>query len=99
MATFRDLFANFDSFESELTGVYPASDSGAVCVEYRNRAQLVDGTEYTNDNVAIFIFEDGLIREYHDYYDPRRFQAVVDALPKEKPNSARQTAPPTGGSR
>ena len=99
VATFRDLFANFDSFESELTGVYPASDSGAVCVEYRNRAQLVDGTEYTNDNVAIFIFEDGLIREYHDYYDPRRFQAVVDALPKEKPNSARETAPPTGGSR
>jgi uncharacterized protein len=31
----------------------------------------------------VFLFEDGLIREYHDYFDPRRFQVVVDALPKE----------------
>jgi dienelactone hydrolase/ketosteroid isomerase-like protein len=99
VATFGDLFAHFDSFESELTGVYPASNSGAVCVEYRNRARLVDGTEYTNDNVAIFIFEDGLIREYHDYYDPRRFQTVVDALSKETPNSVREIAPRTRGSR
>jgi hypothetical protein len=50
---FQDLFANFDSFESELTGVYPAADSDAVCVEYRNRAVLVGGTEYTNENIAV----------------------------------------------
>lgn len=78
---FRALFANFESFESELTGVYPAADSDAVCVEYSNRAVLVDGTTYTNDNIAVFRFEDGLIREYHDYFDPRRFQVVVNALP------------------
>jgi ketosteroid isomerase-like protein len=40
----------------------------------------VSGTEYTNDNIAVFRFRDGLIAEYHDYFDPRRFQAVVDAL-------------------
>ena len=77
---FRELFANFDSFESTLTGVYPSADSDAVCVEYRNRATLVGGTEYTNDNIAVFLFRDGLISAYHDYFDPRRFQVVVDAL-------------------
>jgi uncharacterized protein len=81
LAGFRQLFANFDSFDTELTGVYPAADSDAVCVEYRARAVLVGGTEYTNDNIAVFLFEDGLIRDYHDYFDPRRFQVVVDALP------------------
>jgi uncharacterized protein len=78
---FRNLFGNFESFESEITGVYPASDSDAVCVEYRNRATLVGGTVYTNENIAVFRFRDGLISEYHDYFDPRRFQTVVDALP------------------
>jgi uncharacterized protein len=29
---FRDLFANFASFDPELTGVYPAADSDAVVV-------------------------------------------------------------------
>jgi hypothetical protein len=42
---------------------------------------LTDGTEYTNDNIAVFRFEDGLISAYHDYFDPRRFQTVVDAVP------------------
>jgi len=78
---FRGLLANFESFESELTGVYPAVDSETVCVEYRNRAVIVGGVEYTNQNIAVFVFEDGLIIEYHDYFDPRRFQTVVDALP------------------
>jgi ketosteroid isomerase-like protein len=77
---FRGLMANFESFESVLTGVYPAADSDAVCVEYSNRAVLVGGTPYTNDNIAVFRFQDGLISEYHDYFDPRRFQTVVDAL-------------------
>lgn len=74
------LFANYDAFVSDITAIHPAVDSAAVCVEYTVRAQLTDGTEYTNDNIAVFVFEDGLIREYHDYFDPRRFQTVVDAL-------------------
>jgi ketosteroid isomerase-like protein len=80
LSGFRELFSNFESFASELTGVYPAADSDAVCVEYRNRAVLTGGTVYTNENIAVFRFEDGLISEYHDYFDPRRFQVVVDAL-------------------
>jgi uncharacterized protein len=78
---FRGLLGNFESFESEITGIYPAADSDAVCVEYRNRATLIGGAEYTNENIAVFRFRDGLITEYHDYFDPRRFQIVVDALP------------------
>jgi ketosteroid isomerase-like protein len=60
--------------------IFPAATSDAVCVHYRPRAVLVDGATYTNDNVAIFRFQDSLIREYHDYFDPRRFQVGVDAL-------------------
>jgi hypothetical protein len=40
---FRGLLGNFESFESEITGIYPAADSDAVCVEYRNRATLIGG--------------------------------------------------------
>jgi fermentation-respiration switch protein FrsA (DUF1100 family)/ketosteroid isomerase-like protein len=84
VAGFRTLLQNFTSFSSELTGIYPAADSDAVVMQYRNRATLVGGALYTNDNIAVFRFEDGLIREYHDYFDPRRFQVVVDALRRPK---------------
>ncbi|SDL21704.1 nuclear transport factor 2 family protein [Nonomuraea jiangxiensis] len=79
---FHHLMGNFETFNAQITGIYPAADSDAVCVEYRNVATLIGGTEYTNDNIAVFRFTDGLISEYHDYFDPRRFQVVVDALPK-----------------
>jgi ketosteroid isomerase-like protein len=82
LQAFHSLFRNFESFEAELTGLYPAADSDAVCVEYRVRARLLNGTEYSNSNIAVFRFEAGLISAYHDYFDPRRFQVVVDALPK-----------------
>lgn len=72
------MFANYDTFTSDIAAIYPAADSAAVCVEYSNRATLIDGTTYTNDNIAVFVFQNGLIREYHDYFDPRRFQTVVD---------------------
>jgi ketosteroid isomerase-like protein len=80
LAGFEDLFAHFDSFQPELTDVYAAENSDAVCVEYQPRATLDDGTEYTNKNMAVFRFKDGLISAYHDYFDPRRFQMVVDKL-------------------
>ncbi|MGK6353884.1 nuclear transport factor 2 family protein [Sphingomonas sp. DT-207] len=82
LSAFRGLFGNFETFDTELTGIYPAADSDAVVVEYNVRATLVGGTRYTNSNIAVFRFEDGLITAYHDYFDPRRFQVVIDALPK-----------------
>jgi uncharacterized protein len=83
-AGFEDLFRNFSTFDAQITAIYAADDSDAVCVEYLVKAKLVTGTEYTNTNIAVFRFEDGLISAYHDYFDPRRFQVVVDALPKSK---------------
>ena len=80
VAAFKGLFRNFESFESELRAIYPAADSESIVVEYRNRAVIVGGTEYTNSNIAVFRFDNGLISAYHDYFDPRRFQVVVDAL-------------------
>jgi len=77
---FRGLMGNYETFDSTLTAIYPAADSDAVCVEYQNQARLINGVEYTNDNIAVFRFRDGLIIAYHDYFDPRRFQVVVDAL-------------------
>jgi ketosteroid isomerase-like protein len=79
---FKGLLGNFETFDSTITDVYPAVDSDAVCVEYTNHAVIKGGTIYTNTNIAVFRFIDGLISEYHDYFDPRRFQVVVDALPK-----------------
>ncbi|MFI6604840.1 nuclear transport factor 2 family protein [Nonomuraea sp. NPDC050536] len=79
---FHGLMGNFETFDAQITGIYPAVDSDAVCVEYHNVATLIGGTEYTNDNIAVFRFTDSLISEYHDYFDPRRFQVVVDALLK-----------------
>jgi ketosteroid isomerase-like protein/fermentation-respiration switch protein FrsA (DUF1100 family) len=80
VANFRTLFAGFDTFDYELTGVHPAADSDAVTVEYDVHAVLRDGTEYRNHNIAIFRFDGGRISAYHDYFDPRLFQTVVDAL-------------------
>jgi ketosteroid isomerase-like protein len=83
-AGFEDLFRNFNTFNAQITAIYAADDSDAVCVEYLVKAKLITDAEYTNTNIAVFRFENGLISAYHDYFDPRRFQVVVDALPKPK---------------
>ncbi|MGW0810057.1 nuclear transport factor 2 family protein [Nonomuraea sp. NPDC002799] len=80
LAAFQGLFGNYESFRSTVSAIYPAADSDAVCVEYTNQAVITGGVEYTNDNIAVFKFQDGLIIAYHDYFDPRRFQTVIDAL-------------------
>jgi uncharacterized protein len=84
VAGFRDLIGIYQSYESQLTNLYLAVDSDAVCVEYSVHARLTGGGEYTNDNLAVFRFDAELIREYRDYFDPRRFQVVVDAIAKAR---------------
>jgi uncharacterized protein len=86
---FRPLFATYDTFDCELTGIYPAADSDAVTVEYDVHATLRDGTVYRNRNITVFRFDGDLISEYHDYFDPRLFQKVVDALPGQSRPSRR----------
>ncbi|TGA86774.1 nuclear transport factor 2 family protein [Streptomyces sp. MZ04] len=85
VAAYQDLFTAYETFDTELTGVHPAVNSDAICVEYKVHARLVDGAVHTSDNVAVLRFQDGLISSYHDYFDPRRFQDVVDALPGGNP--------------
>jgi ketosteroid isomerase-like protein len=78
--TLGALLDGFSSFAAELVDVHPAHGSETVCVEYGVRAVLRDGTEYRNENIAVFRFVSDLVVEYRDYFDPRRFQVVVDAL-------------------
>jgi len=85
VTAFHGLMANYDTFESTLSALYPSADSESVVVEYTNNAKLVDGTAYTNANIAVFRFSDGLIRWYHDYFDPRRFQVVIDFFNRQQP--------------
>ncbi|MGX1915725.1 nuclear transport factor 2 family protein [Streptomyces phaeochromogenes] len=85
VAAYQELLPVYEKFDTELTGVHPAVNSDAICVEYRVHARLVNGAVYTNDNIAVFRFQDGLISVYHDYFDPRRFQDVIDALPGQNP--------------
>lgn len=81
---FRRMYDDvFDVFTATITAVYPVQDSSTVVVEYSNHSTLANGSVYTNDNIAVFRFEDGLVRWYHDYFDPRRFQLVVDFLNRE----------------
>lgn len=84
-AAYRRLFAVYEKAETELTGVHPAVGSDTVCVQYKVRATLRGGSAYAGENIALFRFRDGLISACHDYFDPRRFQDVVDALPGPQP--------------
>jgi uncharacterized protein len=60
-----------------------------VTVEYDVDATLRDGTVYRNHNITVFRFDAELISEYHDYFDPRLFQSVVDVLPGQSRLSPR----------
>lgn len=83
LSGFRGLFANFSSYDYELTALYPIAGADVVVAEWRVSARLSDDTEYTNENITVFGFRDDLIVDYHDYFDPRRFQVVVNALPQD----------------
>ncbi|MEX1656934.1 nuclear transport factor 2 family protein [Streptomyces pseudovenezuelae] len=81
VAACRKLFTTCEALDAELTGVHPAVNSDAVCVQYTVHAKLVSGAAYTNDHIAVFRFEDGLIRAFHDSFDARRLKDAVDAPP------------------
>jgi ketosteroid isomerase-like protein len=81
VAACRKLFTTFETTDIELTGVHPAVNSDAVCVQYTVHAKRVSGAAYTNDHMAVFRFEDGLIRSYHDSFDARRLEDATDVFP------------------
>jgi ketosteroid isomerase-like protein len=77
---FEHLFAHFGEFDATIRALYPGLDPNVVVVEYDVTATLPARDEiYRGNNVAIFEFQRGKIIAYHDYFDPRKFQVVVDA--------------------
>ncbi|MFF3643449.1 nuclear transport factor 2 family protein [Streptomyces sp. NPDC002564] len=81
VTAYKRLLSAYEKFDTELTGVHPAVNSDAVCVQYTVHALLPDGSDRTHENIAVLRFRDGLISAHHDYFDPRRFSGVVDLLP------------------
>jgi uncharacterized protein len=81
VAGFRDLFSHFSSYECTTRELYRTLDPNIVVVEWDVRAVLAKAGEvYRGNNITVFKFEDGLIRAYHDYFNPLKFELVVRAM-------------------
>jgi uncharacterized protein YndB with AHSA1/START domain/ketosteroid isomerase-like protein len=81
VAGFRQLFRHFGTYDYRIKSSYLTTDPDVAIVEWDVLATLPDrGTTYRGNNITVFRFRNGLIAEYHDYFDPRKFQTVVDAL-------------------
>jgi ketosteroid isomerase-like protein len=82
---FRDLFAHFGVYSYSIRSLYPTVDPRVVIVEWEVEATLKQsGAIYKGKNITVFRFRDGKIAAYHDYFDPRKFQRVVDAIDESK---------------
>jgi uncharacterized protein len=78
---FRDLFAHFSSYDATIRTIHETLDPNIVVVEWDVRAVLVKAGEvYRGNNITVFKFEGGLIRTYHDYFNPLKFELVVRAI-------------------
>jgi ketosteroid isomerase-like protein len=78
---FRDLFSHFGTYDYEIRALYPTLDPDTIIVEWDVAATLpARHATYRGNNITVFRMRDGKIAEYHDYFDPRKFQTVVDAL-------------------
>jgi ketosteroid isomerase-like protein len=80
LAGFRQLFAHFERYDCETLGTYPSVDPNYIVVEWSVRAHLTTGLVYRGENITVFRFRDGLIAEYHDYFNPELFRPVVEAI-------------------
>jgi uncharacterized protein YndB with AHSA1/START domain len=81
VAGFRQLFKHIGTYDYRIKSTYQTTDPDVVIVEWDVSATLPSrGTTYRGNNITVFRFRHGLIADYHDYFDPRKFQIVVDAL-------------------
>jgi Ketosteroid isomerase-related protein len=81
VAGFRQLFGHFGTYDYQIKSTYITTNADVVVVEWDVVATLPErGTIYRGNNITVFRFRNGLISHYHDYFDPRKFQIVVDAL-------------------
>jgi ketosteroid isomerase-like protein len=78
---FRDLFAHFSSYDATIRAIYETLDPDIIVVEWDVRAVLAKAGEvYRGNNITVFKFESGLIRRYHDYFNPLKFELVARAI-------------------
>ena len=81
VAAFEHLFAGFVSFDLHIADIYPTLDPDVIIVEWTGSAQLrATGQMYQSNPITVFKFRGGRIVAYHDYFNPEKFQVVVDAL-------------------
>jgi uncharacterized protein len=81
VAAFQQLFAGFVSFDPHIVDIYPTLDPDVIVVEWSGSAQLrATGQMYQSNPITVFKFRGGRIVTYHDYFNPEKFQVVVDAL-------------------
>src|SRR5262245_21192571 len=81
-AAIQAFFDSFVTYTYDITALYPSPEMGAVCVEYKVRATLTNEQEYCGSNLAVLLFQEGLITNLHLYADPRAFETLVDILPQ-----------------
>jgi uncharacterized protein len=79
---FRQLFANFETYDYAVKARYQTVDPDVIIVEWSVTAKIKStGETYEGDNITVFRFADGRIVEYHDYFNPAKFARVIEALP------------------
>ena len=82
VAGFRQLFANFETYDYVVKAFYKTVNPEVIIVEWSVTAKIKStGESYEGDNITVIRFADGLIVEYHDYFNPAKFARVVEALP------------------
>ena len=81
VAGFEQLFASFVTYDSQITQMYPTLDPDVIVVEWSVSAELrATGKMYQSDNIIVFKFQQGRISENYDYFNPEKFQVVIDAM-------------------
>jgi uncharacterized protein len=84
VAGFRRLFGNFETFDYAIRTLHRTPDPDMILVEWHVSARVAStGYRYEGDPITVFVFRDGRIAEYRDYFDPQKFGPVVAALPPE----------------
>jgi ketosteroid isomerase-like protein len=56
----------------KLDKAYPSQEAGAVVVEVSTQGRTATGLDYTNRLVGIFVFRDGKIVLFREYFNPSR---------------------------
>jgi ketosteroid isomerase-like protein len=50
--------------------IYATENPDVLFVQFRGDIEIRDGGRYQNDYIGIFQFENGLIKEYTEYFNP-----------------------------